>query len=156
MRERRQDRRGAGEGVYIHRFGSVRVGSVIKIKIKLSSLQINIFLGLLISLSRILPPQPQTTPSKKAPGGGVAGIAKVMPLDQQTAPPWWWCLWGFRFLPEPNWQNWGGNCQGKNGKRCESSKEHQNVSFKFSGYLRQRPFIKVGINISCVECKIST
>ncbi len=44
-----------------------------------------------------------------------------------------------------------GNCRGKNGKRCESSKEHQNISFKFLGYLRQRPFIKVGIDISCVK-----
>jgi hypothetical protein len=87
-RERRQDRRGAGGGgVYIHRFGGERVGSVIKNKIKLSSLQINFFLSLLISLSRILPPRPWMTPSKEAPRGGVAGIAKIMPLNQQTAPP---------------------------------------------------------------------
>ncbi len=25
----------------------------------------------------------------------------------------------------------GGDCQGKNGKRCESSEEHQNVSYEF-------------------------
>jgi hypothetical protein len=48
----------------------------------------------------------------------------------------------------------GGNCRGKNGKRCESSEEHQNVSYKFSGYSRQRPFIYVGINIYYVECRI--
>ncbi len=74
--------------MYIHCFGGERVGSVIKNEIKLSSLQINFFLVLIISLRRILPPQPWTTPSKEAPGGGVAGIAKVMPFDQRTAPPW--------------------------------------------------------------------
>ncbi len=74
--------------MYIHRFGGERVGSVIKNKIKLSSLQINFFLGLLISLSRILPLRPRTTPSKEVPGGGVAGMAKVTLLDQQTAQPW--------------------------------------------------------------------
>jgi hypothetical protein len=47
---------GSGRGgVYIHCFGGERVGSVIKNKIKLLSLQINFFFGLLISLSRILP-----------------------------------------------------------------------------------------------------
>ncbi len=68
--------------MYIHRFGGERVGSVIKNKLKLSILQIDFFLGLLISLSRILPPQPRTTPSKEAPGDGVAGFAKVTLLDQ--------------------------------------------------------------------------
>jgi hypothetical protein len=88
-RARRRDRRGAGGGgVYIHCFGGETVGSVIKNKIKSLSLQINFFLGLLISLSRILPLQPRMTPSKEAPAGGVAGITKVTPLDQQTAPPW--------------------------------------------------------------------
>ncbi len=48
----------------------------------------------------------------------------------------------------------GGNCRGRSGKRCESSNEHQNVSYKFLGYSRQRPFIKVGINIRCVEHRI--
>jgi hypothetical protein len=42
----------------------------------------------------------------------------------------------------------------KNGKRCESVKEHQNFSYKFLGYLRQRPFINLGINIRCVEHRI--
>jgi hypothetical protein len=56
-----------GGGGYIHRFGGERVDSVIKNKIKLLSFQTNIFLGLLISLSRILPPRPRTAPSKEAP-----------------------------------------------------------------------------------------
>ncbi len=48
----------------------------------------------------------------------------------------------------------GVKCQVKNGKIYESSIEHQNVSYKFSGYLHQRPFISVGINIRCVEHRI--
>ncbi len=46
------------------------MGNIIKNKIKLSSLQIIFFLSLLISLSRILPPQPWTTPSKELLGVG--------------------------------------------------------------------------------------
>jgi hypothetical protein len=75
-------------GVYIHRFGGERVGSVINNKIKLSSSQINFFLGPIISLSIILSLRPWTNPSEEVPRGGVAGIAKAMPLDRRTASPW--------------------------------------------------------------------
>ncbi len=48
----------------------------------------------------------------------------------------------------------GGKLPRQEWQRCESSKEHQNVSYKFLGYLRQQPFIYVGINIFYVECRI--
>jgi hypothetical protein len=70
---------GSVGGVQINRFGNDRVGSIIKTKIKSSSLQINFFLRPMISVSKILSPRPQTNPSKEAPGGGVSRFAKAMP-----------------------------------------------------------------------------
>jgi hypothetical protein len=48
---------------------------MLKTKITLLSLQINFFFHPMISATKILSPQPQTTPSEEAPGEGVSQIA---------------------------------------------------------------------------------
>jgi hypothetical protein len=34
---------------------------------------------------------------QRLPGGGVCLSNKTMPLEGQTAPSWWWCLWAVCF-----------------------------------------------------------
>ena len=41
--------------------------------------------------------RPRPTPCEEAPGGGVCSSIKTMPLEGQTAPSWWWCLWAVCF-----------------------------------------------------------
>ena len=41
--------------------------------------------------------RPQPTPFAEAPGGGVCLSNKTMPLERQTTPSWWWCLWAVCF-----------------------------------------------------------
>ncbi len=48
---------------------------LLKTKITSLSLQIIIFLRPMISATKILSPQPRTTPSEEAPGGGVSRFA---------------------------------------------------------------------------------
>ena len=52
------------------------------------SLLIIFFLGEYIIKKNFSSQRSQPTPLAEAPGGGVAGIAKSMPLDRQKAPPW--------------------------------------------------------------------
>ncbi len=50
------------------------------------------FLCQIVKLDKTLAHRPRPTPSAEAPRGGVGLFAIVMPLNQQTATPWWWCL----------------------------------------------------------------
>ena len=63
------------------------------IKLNKSLSLVNIFfLGRSGELNKTFAHRPLPTPSAEAPGGGVVLFANPMPLNQQTAPPWWWCL----------------------------------------------------------------
>jgi hypothetical protein len=57
-------------------------------KKKMLTIVINFFLRQILKVNKILSPRPRPTPFEEVPRGGVAGIAKAMPLDWQTAPPW--------------------------------------------------------------------